>query len=819
MRYLLISIFLLFTFLQTINAAEQLQGTDFLKIHKDFENGQTEAYLKDNYGELTAETLSQQNIYKGDFVNNMSAEQCTQKLNATDVLSSFHCPALGDGYLSSIASIDENTFTLKCAVVKADEKRIPIGYFNYQYKNCSGPLRTTDEAAMADEQIKSGIASSKAAFKTLLSTKKDIEDTMKSDVNNEYLNSIQVLVAVVSTNSDIINVDATTFQGKIVLNEGYTSIYRDENGQTHDSTEVFQNTLNSVFQVYLRLVSSSMGYFAFLVGLALIWGVGGFVGRGVLSKIEGVKDTDLKGVWFGTLIIGLLLIIPTSESETVVTDSKGSVEYKLFHNQIQDFQNDLWRNGLDWADGVTKEIIDIELDTMINNAGFANEDEIIAGTKSLYNIRKKYELNGNLLNECTQKFPVADLKKLEISDNKNRTFPISEKYLYGRMAFNYSRMIQAVGNTWAAGNVPPYYNTYENRGFYEGNEAMSPVLMSACASFESNVEYYSKQYDDQYAAYSRRIQNYGNAQSVADKISKIQGLIKFQYELYRDFGFASILALPIIKMQVEALDSTPKHDLQSELTSKIKKDSLGAHAIMSSIPYTFIPGMGTVYNIAEKNSGELGAVIGATSGGGVGSWASAAIGYIAGKGASGAVGLSVTYQTAKAILEIAPLVSILGIGIARLVVIVGKILIFHFSTIFALPVIFLQKNSLILGEFITKFILLMIEIPVFALSIWLAITMYKIIQSLGMYLAKYISVGLLEANTLVEGSWFDKIKLYLYDGFVEVAVSLLSIVIIYKIIVTTHTALFELLETKSTTALDNITESMKQDAGGMGSKF
>jgi hypothetical protein len=127
----------------------------------------------------------------------------------------------------------------------------------------------------------------------------------------------------------------------------------------------------------------------------------------------------------------------------------------------------------------------------------------------------------------------------------------------------------------------------------------------------------------------------------------------------------------------------------------------------------------------------------------------------------------------------------------------------------------------------------MLELPIFVLSVWLAITASSLIHTIGDIFGKKIIIGMLENNDLqyegvenstwtlglANGEWLAKLKIYVFDGFIEIAIAVFSIIIIYKIIVTLHSTLFEVIEVQGSREIDNAIESMKNESTGWGSRI
>lgn len=66
---------------------------------------------------------------------------------------------------------------------------------------------------------------------------------------------------------------------------------------------------------------------------------------------------------------------------------------------------------------------------------------------------------------------------------------------------------------------------------------------------------------------------------------------------------------------------------------------------------------------------------------------------------------------------------------------------------------------------------------------------------------------------------FDTVKLYLFAGFAEVFIAGISIVIIYKIIITLRNAIFELMEVNAMKSLDGMVENIQNESKNWGTRM
>ncbi|MFY9094973.1 hypothetical protein PZR46_12340, partial [Aliarcobacter butzleri] len=322
-------------------------------------------------------------------------------------------------------------------------------------------------------------------------------------------------------------------------------------------------------------------------------------------------------------------------------------------------------------------------------------------------------------------------------------------------------------------------------------------------------------------------------QDNSSKIVALESLLKNQYELYRDFGYLAVLGLPVTKLQTEYIGGLYKTQ-RSEVLDKLNKeialkgdggngDDEFLHTFFSSIPYLFIPGAGTVFQVISENGGKLGASLGAgagaLAGGGVLSWLSGAVGTvvggITGTVAGSALGMWLGYETSKTILELTPIIGLLAIGLLRYIIILVKIFTFHFISLFLLPIMFVQQNLEAFLKFTMKIFITMLEIPLFVLAVWLALSANSLLHTIGDSFGKKMIVQMLENNLQQNNgvSYFtNNLKIYLFDGFLEVIIAVFSIILIYKIIITLHETVADILEVQGTNRLDSAIESMKNDA-------
>ena len=174
------------------------------------------------------------------------------------------------------------------------------------------------------------------------------------------------------------------------------------------------------------------------------------------------------------------------------------------------------------------------------------------------------------------------------------------------------------------------------------------------------------------------------------------------------------------------------------------------------------------------------------------------------------------------LLQLTPILGLIVIGLLRYVIILIKIFVFHFISLFLMPLMFVQQNLEAFFKFTMKIFITMVEIPIFVLSVWLALSANSLLHTIGDIFGKKMIIFMLENNNnLTKNDLYDfgALKIYLFDGFLEIIIAVFSTVIIYKIIISLHETVSEILEVQGTNRFDSAIESMKSDATGWGQKI
>ena len=809
------------------------------QVIKDFNSGNTAKYHDDHLQELDFKTLQRKGILSNEsLLTNNSVTVDTLKSFIPDgvgnIYQYYKCPAVNSGWTDSVWDIDFKNGEVKCAVAQTRDLYNPIGYFVVNFPKTLAFFKK--DTAAASVAMQSDIATSNKVYKQLYSDKYRIANSVNQYAGQDYLNIPDLLLSAILTDVDIIDVKQTKASNRLTLKDGFNSAVLDSsNGNMTDNTKYISARAATLVDVYAKLSDLSLKYLMYLAVFFGAWGLGRFTLPMLSDKFEGVSNQhERKTPFLFGLIVGVLLFFPTSDGTLHGDPTAGTTQnYNIMHTNYQRYEKSGYYLFMNWAEEATKAIIDSELDSIIDRSGLSSADTLIDAYAYKEQYKKLKSANDNIIYSCNSIYDNQQTRKL--TGNENKVYPTSENYTYA------NSIVQDGGaDYYLPTDKGGFVQTYLNHVPTEDGSYYPTYMLSECGKAAVNSGLYQNKIDD----FASKLANagYHDPAKLQKKVDVIRGLIKFQYELYRDYGILAVLGLPVTILQTENIGTMldNKNKVMEKLNEGIEKDSIGGitYTVMSSLPYLWLPGGFATFE-ATRDAIKGGVKIASGTLAKIpliGDWlskSSEGIGGIAGV----VLGAYMAVIAGKTLLALSPIIGIVLMGLLRFVVIYIKIFSFHFISIFILPVMFAKENIRAISSFTMKILATMLELPIFVLSIWLAITANSIIHSIGDAFSKKIILGMLQQNELQHNvqsgflstlsylynggsfEWTDKLKIYLYDGVMEIGVAVFSLVIIYKIIVSIHTSLFEVLEIHGAQSLDNSLESMKNEAGSWGTKI
>lgn len=794
--------------------------TNFDIALRDFENNNMAKYRDDELILMSSEALLKNGIISNgnDLIRDVATNP-DSGISIGAIRQSLKCSFVTDKYTATIYNINPKEGIVTCMVAIKGDIYNPIGLFNVFY-----PTMKKAYALDLEKAEKENIAvlnSLDAQFKPLSDRVKSISNSINVNNNKDFLTVPELLTAAVLTDTDVVDFEKTEATGTFQLKDNFTSIYQDVNsGEYIDNQKYILADAETFSKVYTGLGDISMSYYILIILLFGISGVSRKALGNVFAKMEKRQKPDGFIPYTLMAITGVLLFIPTTYTQT-----QGNTQYEVYKTKYQEFEKDGYALFNDWADDAAKVIIDSEVSSLLKKSGVGTRDQGISTIAGYEQYKKLKTFNQDLWSICIN--DIYNYSGLLDSNNKhhysqdpNQPFPLNEKWAYimSKIKNNASVIYYSPSPKGEVKNANAYSTSTNN----EYKDIYPDFSLSSCG----------KNYYD-YVSNKRLYEDYSKQKDIlinqdnSSKLVAIESLLTNQYELYRDFGFLSVLGLPVLKLQTEyigGLYKTQRSEVLDKLNKQIAQTGDGdggndefLHSFFSSIPYLFVPGAGTVFQVISENSGKIGAVFG-SKGGPLGTIIGATIGAISG----GALGMKLAYEVASNLLQLTPILGLIVIGLLRYVIILIKIFVFHFISLFLMPLMFVQQNLEAFFKFTMKIFITMVEIPIFVLSVWLALSANSLLHTIGDIFGKKMIIFMLENNNnLTKDDLYDfgALKIYLFDGFLEIIIAVFSTVIIYKIIISLHETVSEILEVQGTNRFDSAIESMKSDATGWGQKI
>ena len=818
-------LFLISLFTSVLFGAEGYQATySKEQIMEDFKKGDVGKYRADTMATFSREELVKRGVILPE-----------TKLSSND--TTFSCGSFvnSDVYTATVYRMDPKTGAAVCMYALKDNLYNPLGLFSVSFPKIAEQFKLDQAAAKAENASVMDFLDNR--YKTLIERKDAVAQT-QSVHGGEFLTIPQMLLSANLTDTDIINIDGTKASGKLQLQDQYTAtIYSDE-VTSIDNAELIKNNAASLFNIYgglSNLAVELMLYLAVVIGVVSGGGI-------LLNRLSKATDKEeqtekfAKVSWGFGLLLGILLLLPYNANDA--TDSTNTV----MKTHIHDFEKVGYYFGDEIANQMSKIMIDNTLTEIIANAGIANSDQVVNSYAMMKQYEKLEQYATNLQTECSNMYDSSNMLNVDkvsiYSSNGNTIYPSSELWGYAL--------------SWSQSGGKDYYNLAPEGLRLDGgtNDTYAKYAFSACAGIDHLVFNYKNKKKDYQVAYEKSTFRYDiNAEQ---KLEVLENLIEFQYSLYRDWGYLSVLALGVTKLQSDVISN-----LYAEENNHIKRlnDEIGGgsmfnialHKFVSSLPYGLLPGAQSVYTYVEGKAHILGGAAGMAGGAAVSDvsegWLDQFVGGIVG----GVVGAASSYVASKpiaysftviyvlALLSVMPVLAILIFGIARFIIIFAKILIFHFAGLVLLPVLFVNKNTTLMKNFGKKLLVTMLEIPLFVLAIWLAVTAQAMLQTIANTFNKNIIAGLVKNNAISSGTTakvvgapdiinnasenMNLLVIYCVDGVSSVAVSIFSIVLIYGIINKMHTAFIEAIDLQGDKVMDSLTDQFVGESKNFGGRL
>jgi hypothetical protein len=565
------------------------------------------------------------------------------------------------------------------------------------------------------------------------------------------------------------------------------------------SSDLLVNKLIGILDFYPRFNTLNQDFFLLL--LAVI-GLVGVVLFGSSRIIEFINDENQQkkshiSFWASTIVISTIAFLPVTK-ETINIEGK---ELSLTQNNFNKFEKSAYYLGIDFSNGISKILIDSEINSMLRKTGSVSTESLIntLARNEVLNLEK--DIYSDFLVACSAVYDHELLKNY--SDNKDYYYPISEQWTFA----SYT----------AKGRVPRYYMPVSEGGLlnFDNDGKYPQSSISFCRSadvrmFEKLKPLVKSGEDLILSAASGLDQT---------KISNLNSIIKAQYGMYEEWGFMSILTLPGIKYRSEAIGTLfepEKVDTATKLLDEERGEDILKDIAYSSTLF-LIPGVGSLYTMIKDNGAKIGAAIGTSIG-----LQGTVIGGILGFLGSNGIAFVLVKNFIVGLIEYLPSITVTVIGLLVILKIILKAFAYHLMAPFVLVIAFSKRNSETVINFISRVLSIVFEIVLFPLSIYAAMSSIDILKAVGTPLSSTPLKIMSDITHEQSGENWNILEHSLdlmAQGLVFLLLNIFATVIAYKILTTFHKMIFEAFEIKTASAFDDAVDAMSQSAQGWGQRI
>ena len=404
--------------------------TNFDIALRDFENNNMAKYRDDELILMSSEALLKNGIISNgnDLIRDVATTP-DSGISLNSIRQSLKCSFVTDKYTATVYNINPKEGIVTCMVAVKGDIYNPIGLFNVFYPTMKKAYALDlEKAEKENTAVLNGLD---AQFKPLTDRIKAISNSINVNNHQDFLTVPELLTAAVLTDTDVVDFEKTEATGTFQLKDNFTSIYQDVNsGEYIDNQKYILADAETFSKVYTGLGDISMSYYILIILLFGISGVSRKALGNVFAKMEKRQKPDGLIPYTLMAIIGVLLFIPTTYTQT-----QGNTQYEVYKTKYQEFEKDGYALFNDWADDAAKVIIDSEVSALLKKSGVGTRDQGISTIAGYEQYKKLKTFNQDLWSICIN--DIYNYSGLLDSNNKhhysqdpNQPFPLNEKWAY-----------------------------------------------------------------------------------------------------------------------------------------------------------------------------------------------------------------------------------------------------------------------------------------------------------------------------------------------------------------------------------------------------
>lgn len=717
----------------------------------------------------------------GDFgttlVQNLTISQSCENYN------DLQCPAATDSskYFVRRHGADLKSGKVNCLVYS--NYNIDRAVANYTYTNPTCKTRWTPkpEDANVSASVQS-VVDQVSNEQQLLTQAQTAASIRNEGLTEQTLSLSDLLVAVMTLDGERIDLALSVSQGKIKTASGYTALTENSAGASGNAklsdaaVEALNGQVVAIFELFGKIGEHlNLAIFILITFFIIAY----FIKSGVIIRIWNKNEVESEKsnaiIWVGTLLAGIMLLLVPVISVNIGENM--SIQQSNFHRGLQF----AFQEASKIAQKINLAVTDATFSAVLKERGFKSTQSIYYAAAENEKLEGIAAASLAQLQACRAIYSETKLRSYMDGSSKF-VFPLSEQELHKKyLLANPGILVSAAASFTSVSSSP--YLTFLN-DVSDANSINSGFTLSQCGQAE-------RTYAETQVRLNQNLQfiTQGNTSQDAERREYVRSVIERHYKTITDWGFISAAYLPVVLAEIEI-----EKIFMSPAATQAKAEDDITDDIIYNLPYLTLPGTGTIVNFGASIGGSV-----------VSNPILDKIPLVKSiaQGLGGLVGAAIAVQFAQVALHFAPLLLLAIIAMIIAIVLLFQIMAYFIAGFFAVLLALWSNNNENIFNFFGRGLRLFGKIIAFPASVFFALQAHWTMSSIGAYITHNYANNV---NENILNSFAYKV----FGGFLEIALTLASIFLTFKIVSTFVELILENLNFKNQDSLDSAVEQISQ---------
>lgn len=736
------------------------------------------------------------------------------------------CPTVKGEYRTRIKSIDYQNGTIYCYVYEKDTDKV-LGTVHQnnekcktkrnnekiQFENKLFELQKIQEQNEEDTKTKKG-------FLDIKEQKDFYFGSYISTGNQEFLNASKYMIAGLTLDDKIININESINKNRVILRDEYT-MYPNASTNYHDDS-LFSSILSFFSEVKekegselvkddsTRLVSQASsllsgitvfimhfmgGYNEQMLGIKafLFFTIIPFTGFFILQskltkKLSDTQDYDdiFERVFFTALT---LFVFYFSTTHIKIDNLNFREQTQISQSNFQNWFRNIFYEGADFATEIARVGTTSYLKYKIQDIGVASK-EVLRNQKLEKKILEReqsyYIQKNGFLDYCYKTFKVDKLKEdLRIYSTFNTTFPHKETMTI------YDEVLGERTVNWYASN------TYINQGYED-----SPLSVSGCYNIERAYLNNKAKIED----LSKDIEIYIKVNKDVTINKQIEILTKTQYRNSAELGWIGFTMIPTLNIainELQIIDKSTRNEIDKSKLEQIREDTentnkvdkvQGAESaewvseIISGIAYMSLPGADSIYNVFNNGGKTVVTEVAKKI-----PFLAGIVANFLGQLAVSALALVLTIYIMKFLIVIFPLIGIIMAGSMAIAYYFISIELYYIVSPFLIAFAMASQQGDIIKKFLKVGVSLALRPIMIVISLVMAIWVYEFFNIFNLVLVDWNFSSIFAIKDTGGIQPFNTLFLTIAKEFIHIGINIVAFFVVFYMVLNGASMILDML--------------------------